>query len=120
MEDQYGWGSLQNSVFFASAAFVGMIGMICGINFGKIIGGRSTIAIGLGCMAAGFVLWLVWDGGDSIPIVPYLGGGIFVIYGICLVTPSNSGYYTQIVEYEGGSQGLLGGVWSVWMSAGKR
>ncbi|GMH51971.1 hypothetical protein TrRE_jg5703 [Triparma retinervis] len=119
MEKNYGWESLENSVFFAGAAFVGMLGMVSGIKFGSSIGGRVTITMGLGCMGAGFALWLAFDSGHSLPMAPFLGGGAVLIYGICLVTPSNSAYFTQIVEYEGGNQGLLGGIWSVFMSAGK-
>jgi MFS family permease len=36
-----------------------------------------------------------------------------------VLTPANSAYFTKIVEYEGGAQGIFGGIWSVFMSAGK-
>jgi len=54
-----------------------------------------------------------------MPLAPFLVGAGMCIFGLCLVTPANSGYYTKVVENQGGAQGLFGGVWSVFMSFGK-
>ena len=118
-EKHYKWTSINNSVFFAGAAFVGMLGMLSGMYCEKRFGGQFSLTTGLFFMASGFTLWIIFDGGSDLPMAPYIAGSVLAIYGLCFLTPSNSSYYTKIIEYQGGAQGLCGGIFSVFMSAGK-
>ncbi len=115
MEDHFGWGSLENSGFFAGCAAVGVVGMYTGMKMPR----TSPMVLGIFCMIASFVIWILQDGGSDLPMAPFLVGSVFCIFGLCCLTPANSSYFTQIVEYQGGAQGVFGGIWSVFMSAGK-
>ena len=55
----------------------------------------------------------------NLVAVPFLIGSALCIFGLCVIVPANSGLYTKTVENQGGAQGLFGGIWSVFMSAGK-
>ncbi|GMI13795.1 hypothetical protein TrVE_jg9647 [Triparma verrucosa] len=119
MEKQYDWHSIENSSFFAACAFVGMVAMLTGMWIDKNLSGRKAIALGFTCMLSAFGIWLVFDGGLDLPKGPFLLGSAICIFGLCVLTPANSAYFTKVVEYQGGAQGLFGGIWSVFMSAGK-
>ena len=120
MEENYHWHSIENSSFFAGCAAVGVIGMWTGMKLEKSFNnGRVPMVVGLSSMALAFVIWLSFDGGKSLPKAGFFAGAFFCIFGLCCVTPPNSSFFTKIVEWQGGQQGLFGGVWSVIMSAGK-
>lgn len=119
MEKEYDWHAIENSSFFAACAFIGMVAMLTGMWIDRNLSGRKAIALGFTCMLSAFAVWLVWDRGQDLPQAPFLFGSAMCIFGLCVLTPANSAYFTKVVEYQGGAQGLFGGIWSVFMSAGK-
>jgi len=119
--EQFGWGKMELSAFFACCAGVGCMGMILGVKLEKWFKyGLVPIAIGLACMVSAYIIWLIFDSGDEMAEGPFLIAAGLCILGLCVITPANSGLYTKVVENQGGAQGLFGGIWSVFMSAGKR
>ena len=120
MEENYNWHSIENSTFFAGCAAVGVLGMWSGMKLEKSFkNGIIPMAVGLSSMSLSFIIWLCFDGGKSLPKAGFFAGAFFCIFGLCCVTPANSSFFTKIVEWQGGQQGLFGGIWSVVMSAGK-
>ena len=93
--------------------------MLTGMWIDKHWRGSISICLGFACMAAAFAVFFTWDSGTDLPQVPFLVGSGLCIFGLCVLTPANSAYYTKVVEYQGGAQGVFGGVRSVLMSAGK-
>jgi MFS family permease len=119
MEKFYDYGAIENSTFFALCAVVGVFGMLSGMRLAKQYSGTTPMSLGMMSMLAAYTVWGIWDGGATLPQAPFFVGGALCVYGLCVLTPANSSYFTKIVEYEGGAQGLFGGLWSVFMSFGK-
>ena len=119
MEKYFGWGALENSTFFAGCAVAGVAGMVTGMKLAEKANGTKPMAVGFVCMTAAFGVWFGWDSGQALPMAPFLIGSALCVFGLCVLTPANSSYFTKIVEWQGGAQGVFGGLWSVFMSFGK-